>query len=64
MSAPVKNADIETTPPPRHPGAGRDLAGASGREVEIPAFAGMTEVLQFSFVHRPFSPLTTSVVAS
>jgi hypothetical protein len=26
----------------RHPGEGRDLADASGRKVEIPAFAGMT----------------------
>jgi len=26
----------------RHPGEGRDLAGASYIEVEIPAFAGMT----------------------
>jgi len=26
----------------RHPGEGRDLIGAFGREVEIPAFAGMT----------------------
>ena len=26
----------------RHPGEGRDLAGASGRGGEIPAFAGMT----------------------
>jgi hypothetical protein len=27
---------------PRHPGEGRDLAGASGRDGEIPAFVGMT----------------------
>jgi hypothetical protein len=27
---------------PRHPGEGRDLAGTTWREVEIPAFAGMT----------------------
>jgi len=27
---------------PRHPGEGRDLAGALYIEVEIPAFAGMT----------------------
>jgi hypothetical protein len=26
----------------RHPGEGRDPAGASGRDGEIPAFAGMT----------------------
>jgi len=26
----------------RHPGEGRDLAGASGWNGEIPAFAGMT----------------------
>ncbi len=26
----------------RHPGGGRDLAGAVNREGEIPAFAGMT----------------------
>jgi hypothetical protein len=26
----------------RHPGEGRDLAGASVRKGEIPAFAGMT----------------------
>jgi hypothetical protein len=25
-----------------HPGEGRDLAGALGRDGEIPAFAGMT----------------------
>jgi len=27
----------------RHPGEGRDLAGALSREGEIPAFAGMTK---------------------
>jgi hypothetical protein len=27
----------------RHPGEGRDLAGALGREVETPAFAGVTK---------------------
>ncbi len=27
----------------RHPGEGRDLAGATIGEVEIPAFAGMTD---------------------
>jgi hypothetical protein len=26
----------------RHPGEGRDLAGAANRKGEIPAFAGMT----------------------
>jgi hypothetical protein len=26
----------------RHPGEGRDLAGAYGIHIEIPAFAGMT----------------------
>ena len=31
-----------TTPIYRHPGEGRDLAGASGRDDDIPAFAGMT----------------------
>jgi hypothetical protein len=30
----------------RHPDEGRDLAGASGRDSEIPAFAGMTILLK------------------
>jgi hypothetical protein len=30
--------------PNRHPGEGRDLAGALQREDETPAFAGMTEI--------------------
>ncbi len=33
----------------RHPGEGRDLAGASGREGEIPAFAGMTTIEMAAF---------------
>jgi hypothetical protein len=33
-----------TLSPFRHPGEGRDLAGALPSKVEIPAFAGMTGV--------------------
>src|SRR3546814_12577325 len=34
----------EGQPPVPHPGEGRNLAGAARREVEIPAFAGMTRL--------------------
>jgi hypothetical protein len=35
--------DMTTPNLDRHPGEGRDLAGASKRHDEIPAFAGMTD---------------------
>src|SRR3546814_19375058 len=49
----------------RHPGEGRDLAGASSSEGEIPAFAGMTllcgwgdlsqRLMDIADHHRPFA---------
>jgi hypothetical protein len=38
----------------RHPGEGRDLAGAFGGEDEIPAFAGMTDEEGRRFAQRRF----------
>jgi len=42
----------------RHPGEGRDLAGAVRRQGEIPAFAGMTRKMKRLSLKEDHPPVT------